>query len=224
MSQSIGSVSGIGHSSTEVTQVEVDRVEVEQVAGDRIEMNCVEVNVEDCFFRSFIQTHAKENWASGNNSADSFAEPWSELLQFWFSHWLEDLHLTLAPVYELSIRLTDNAEIQALNAQYRNKDQPTDVLAFAALEVDSPQIEEIDEPLYLGDIIISVETAQVQAEQQGHSLRQELAWLAAHALLHLLGWDHPTEDELLAMLQKQSWLLAQVEVEVPEWQVEKITD
>jgi probable rRNA maturation factor len=125
------------------------------------------------------------------------------------------LHLDLSPIqaYELSLRLTTNAEIQGLNAQYRQKDQPTDVLAFAALEVDSPRLEAIDEPLYLGDIIISVETAQVQA--QGHTLEQELAWLAAHALLHLLGWDHPTEEELLAMLQKQSWLLRQVGIIAP---------
>jgi probable rRNA maturation factor len=79
-----------------------------------------------------------------------------------------------------------------------------------------------NEPLYLGDIIISVETAQKQA--QGHSLAQELAWLAAHALLHFLGWDHPTEAELLTMLQKQSELLQQVGVTLPEYGVEKFTD
>jgi probable rRNA maturation factor len=135
--------------------------------------------------------------------------------EVWFSSWLEVLQSDLAahrsahPAYELSLRLTDDAEIQNLNAQYRQKDQPTDVLAFAALEVDSPLPEEVQAelPLYLGDIVISVETAQAQAEQQGHSLRQELVWLAAHALLHLLGWDHPDDDSLIKMLQKQAVLL-----------------
>jgi probable rRNA maturation factor len=169
----------------------------------------VEVIIQDCFFHD---AGAKENQAGNNNIASLISlETWES----WFSHWLEVLHLDLSPIqaYELSLRLTNNAEIRGLNAQYRQKDQPTDVLAFAALEVDSPRLEAIDEPLYLGDIIISVETAQVQA--QGHSLEQELAWLSAHALLHLLGWDHPTEDQLLAMLHKQSWLLQQVGVIAP---------
>ena len=169
----------------------------------------VEVIIEDCFLRP---ASAEENQAGNHTSASPIApETW----EAWFSHWLEILHLDLSPIqaYELSLRLTNNTEIQGLNAQYRQKDQPTDVLAFAALEVDSLRLEAIDEPLYLGDIIISVETAQVQA--QGHTLVQELAWLAAHALLHLLGWDHPTDEELLIMLQKQSWLLQQVGIIPP---------
>ncbi len=135
------------------------------------------------------------------------AETWQE----WFEQWLEILksELTPADAYELSLRLTDDAEIQELNAQYRNKNQPTDVLAFAALEADIPQSEEmlLNLPLYLGDIVISVETASRQAQQQGHSLQTELAWLAAHGLLHLLGWDHPNEDSLTAMLSMQASLL-----------------
>jgi probable rRNA maturation factor len=84
------------------------------------------------------------------------------------------------------------------------------VLAFAALEVNFPQLpEEFSElePLYLGDIIISVETAQRQSEQQNHSLDKELVWLAAHGFLHLLGWDHPDEESLLKMLAQQEVLL-----------------
>jgi probable rRNA maturation factor len=178
----------------------------------------VEVIIQDCFFYDA----GVEGNQAGNNNTDSPISP--ETWEFWFRHWLEGLDLELSPIqaYELSLRLTNNAEIQALNAQYRQKDQPTDVLAFAALEVNSPRLEAIAEPLYLGDIIISVETAQVQA--QGHSLEQELAWLATHALLHLLGWDHPTEDQLLAMLQKQSWLLQQVGVIAPLYSVEKFVE
>ncbi|NJR38321.1 MAG: rRNA maturation RNase YbeY [Leptolyngbyaceae cyanobacterium CSU_1_4] len=169
----------------------------------------VEVIIQDCFFSD----PGAEKLQGGNNNPNSPISP--KTWEVWLSHWLRVLNLDLSPIqaYELSLRLTNNSEIQALNAQYRQKDQPTDVLAFAALEVDSPRLGAIDEPLYLGDMIISVETAQVQA--QGHTLEQELAWLAAHALLHLLGWDHPTEEQLLAMLQKQAWLLQQVGVIPP---------
>jgi probable rRNA maturation factor len=178
----------------------------------------VEVIIQDCFFPD----PGADKSQAGNNNADSLVS--SETWESWFRHWLEVLHLDLSPIqaYELSLRLTNNAEIQELNAQYRQKDQPTDVLAFAALEVNSPRLEAIAEPLYLGDIIISVETAQVQA--RGHSLEQELAWLAAHALLHLLGWDHPTEDQLLVMLQKQSWLLQQVGLIAPIYSVEEFSE
>jgi probable rRNA maturation factor len=137
----------------------------------------------------------------------------------WFYQWLENLKPDISPAnaYELSLRLTNNTEIQSLNAQYRNKNQPTDVLAFAALEVDSPQLPpqiQLSLPLYLGDIVISVDTAHRQAQQQGHSLKTELAWLATHGLLHLLGWDHPDEESLMAMLEQQSTLLALVNLTI----------
>jgi probable rRNA maturation factor len=129
----------------------------------------------------------------------------------WFQSWLVALAPNLPPAigYELSLRLTKNDEIQALNASYRHKDQPTDVLAFAMLETDYLQIAEIrsSEPLYLGDIVISVEMADIQAQERGHSLEAELAWLAAHGLLHLLGWDHPDEESLTKMLHQQQALL-----------------
>lgn len=136
-----------------------------------------------------------------------------ETWEIWFRKWLELLKPTqegqpLHPQeqYELSLRLTDDREIQSLNQNYRHKDQPTDVLAFASLEVDYPQFDELDtEPLYLGDIVISVETADRQASP--HPLETELAWLAAHGLLHLLGWDHPDEPSLLQMLDQQQILL-----------------
>lgn len=138
------------------------------------------------------------------------AETW----ETWFYRWLENLQAELPPAsgYELSLRLTGDREIQALNAQYRAQDRPTDVLSFAALEADLPQLEET---LYLGDIVISVDTANRQAQEQGHSLRTELVWLAAHALLHLLGWDHPDEESLTRMLNQQAHLLQAVGIEAP---------
>jgi probable rRNA maturation factor len=61
--------------------------------------------------------------------------------------------------------------------------------------------------MYLGDIIISVDMADKQAPEHGYSLRKELAWLASHGLLHLLGWDHPDEASLLLMLDRQEKML-----------------
>lgn len=133
--------------------------------------------------------------------------------EYWFGQWLQKLknELPKAQEYELTLCLTDNKGIQVFNAHYRHKNQPTDVLAFASLETPFPKTEAFlfsEEPLYLGDIIISVEKAKQQAIENEHSLTQELAWLAAHGLLHLLGWDHPDEDSLLKMLAYQETLLA----------------
>jgi probable rRNA maturation factor len=133
--------------------------------------------------------------------------------QSWFHIWLNALTSKVemtAKDYEVSLLLTDDQEIQTLNCQYRHQDRPTDVLAFAALEVDIPVSAELElnsEPVYLGDIIISVPTAVNQALEQGHSTKQELLWLAAHGLLHLLGWDHPDDESLEQMLAEQERLI-----------------
>ncbi|MCA1995257.1 MAG: rRNA maturation RNase YbeY [Coleofasciculus sp. S288] len=172
----------------------------------------VEVNVQDCFFNS-LQSAAID--------AKQFPNPIAvETWESWFCRWLEILEHDLSPAgsYELSLRLTDDNEIQALNAQYRHINRPTDVLAFASLEVDSPQLPsqiQLAMPLYLGDIVISVETAHRQAQQQEHCLKIELAWLAAHGLLHLLGWDHPDEESLKNMLDQQETLLQGVNITMP---------
>ena len=131
--------------------------------------------------------------------------PWHN----WFNLWLESLQseLAVANGYELSLRLTSDRAMQTFNSQYRHQDKPTDVLAFAALETDFPIPTDSDEPLYLGDIIISLDTAARQAQAQQHSLPIELAYLASHGLLHLLGWDHPDESSLVAMLEQQANLL-----------------
>ena len=132
--------------------------------------------------------------------------------QNWFSTWATHMGVDGSPMgaYELSLRLTDDEEIQDLNRVYRHRDQPTDVLSFAALETDSalpPQLLAV-EPLYLGDIVISLDTAARQATERNHSLLQETTWLAVHGFLHLLGWDHPDDNSLAAMLAKQSELLS----------------
>ncbi|MDJ0533859.1 MAG: rRNA maturation RNase YbeY [Xenococcaceae cyanobacterium MO_207.B15] len=139
------------------------------------------------------------------NTASLNLIPWSD----WFRVWLEAMYPNIPSGnnYELTMRLTSDREIQAFNAQYRHKNQPTDVLAFAALETEVPQPANFNEPLYLGDIIISLDTATRQASDRKHSLTEELAWLATHGLLHLLGWDHPDELSLEKMLSQQAELL-----------------
>lgn len=170
----------------------------------------VELSVQDFFFESFPPEVSDLELSHHYTNNAIAAETW----ETWFHRWLEILqpNLPMTPTYELSLRLTTDAEIQALNAQYRHQDRPTDVLAFAALEVDFPQPVEMRSllPLYLGDIVISVDTAGRQAQQQGHNLQTELAHLAAHGLLHLLGWDHPDEESLTRMLDRQAVLLQSI--------------
>jgi probable rRNA maturation factor len=139
------------------------------------------------------------------------AETWNN----WFESWMVILQpeLPTAMGYEVGLRLTDDREIQSLNAQYRQQDKPTDVLSFAALEVDINALPEdylASEPLYLGDIIISIDTAKLQAKERGHSLEWEIVWLASHGFLHLLGWDHPDEESLTEMLSQQETLLQSI--------------
>lgn len=136
--------------------------------------------------------------------------------QKWFEKWLNllDIDLDEDKTYEISLLLTDDKEIQSLNAQFRHKNQPTDVLTFAALEADFPDSDLMDS-VTLGDVIISVETAQKQAQLQAHSLKIELAWLASHGFLHLLGWDHPDDNSLREMLTKQEFLLNSIALKSP---------
>jgi probable rRNA maturation factor len=165
----------------------------------------VEVCVQDCT--------ADLSPSTGSRPDPLALETWEQ----WFQAWIATLAPDLSPSssYELSLRLTGDREIHAFNRDYRHQDKPTDVLAFAALETDMPTPAELqDLPLYLGDIIISVETAQHQAQTAGHTLEVELAWLAAHGLLHLLGWDHPDEARLEEMLSQQQVLLRTVGIQL----------
>jgi probable rRNA maturation factor len=133
------------------------------------------------------------------------AIPWKN----WFETWLTELteDLPSAEAYEVSLRLTSDREIQLLNSQYRQQDKPTDVLAFAILEDPFPQEIVRDEPLYLGDIVISLDTACQQARSQQKKPILELAFLASHGLLHLLGWDHPDLESEQRMLARQENLM-----------------
>ena len=133
--------------------------------------------------------------------------------QSWLRTWLNYLSPGLSPIeaYELSLQFTSDEVIAGLNSRYRQQNCPTDVLAFAALDNASLPPEVLSGiPLNLGDLIISVDTAQRQCKTYGHSLRKELVWLVAHGLLHLLRWDHPDENHLHQMLSMQRELLLQI--------------
>jgi probable rRNA maturation factor len=94
---------------------------------------------------------------------------------------------------EVSVLVTDDAALHALNRDYRGEDAPTDVLSFAAEDQPSAGPTFVlppDAPRYLGDIAISYERVVAQAAEYGHSRERELAYLTAHGVLHLLGYDH----------------------------------
>lgn len=91
---------------------------------------------------------------------------------------------------EISVIFVDNGQIQKLNAQYRNKDIPTDVLSFPMGESGVYDINHATGAKVLGDIVISMEKAVEQADRYGHSLEREVGYLTAHSMLHLLGYDH----------------------------------
>ncbi len=111
---------------------------------------------------------------------------------------------------EVSITLTNNAYIHALNRQYRQVDRPTDVLSFALQEGVEPAVQGGSGTHILGDIIISVERAKEQAEAYGHSVHREVAFLTVHGMLHLLGYDHMEEEERLEMEQEQKYVMKQL--------------
>ncbi|AUZ39511.1 Endoribonuclease YbeY [Bacillus paralicheniformis] len=110
---------------------------------------------------------------------------------------------------EVSVTIVNNEEIQKINKEYRGKDYPTDVISFALEEDGEGEIEIIgaDMPPVLGDIIISADKAREQAEEYGHSLMRELGFLTVHGFLHLLGYDHMTEEEEKEMFTKQKDIL-----------------
>lgn len=104
---------------------------------------------------------------------------------------------------EVSITLTNDAQIHEINKNYRHVDKPTDVISFALQESVEPLITDGPAINMLGDIIISVERARIQASDYGHSLRRELVFLTVHGMLHLLGYDHQEENERHEMEEEQ---------------------
>ncbi|WLR43982.1 rRNA maturation RNase YbeY [Bacillus carboniphilus] len=110
---------------------------------------------------------------------------------------------------EVSVTFVNNESIRQINREYRDKDQETDVISFALEEHAEDEINIKGEhlPRVLGDIIVSYPKAVEQAEQYGHSLMREILFLTVHGFLHLLGYDHMTEEDEKEMFNKQKEIL-----------------
>lgn len=120
---------------------------------------------------------------------------------------------------QVNVLLTDNEGIRQFNKEYRDIDKETDVLSFPNLDFEVPGDFDIDEDaeadyfdpesgeLILGDIIISVDKVKEQAESYGHSRKREFAFLVAHSMLHLSGYDHMEPKEAQVMEKKQEAVL-----------------
>jgi probable rRNA maturation factor len=109
---------------------------------------------------------------------------------------------------EFNIIFVDDEEIQRINREYRKIDRVTDVISFALC--DDPDNEMVDE---LGDIFIDLDQAFRQADDYGHSITREVAFLAVHGYLHLCGYDHMTKEDEEVMFKKQDEILAAAKIE-----------
>ncbi len=120
---------------------------------------------------------------------------------------------------QVSIVLTDGRGIREMNREYRGIDRETDVLSFPNVDFEEEGVFDIDEDreadcfdpetgeLVLGDIMISVDRVYGQAQEYGHSVRREFAFLVAHSMLHLCGYDHMEEEERARMERRQEEIL-----------------
>lgn len=112
---------------------------------------------------------------------------------------------------EISVTFTDNENIRQLNKEHRGVDSATDVLSFPLFEAEDfyTELSELEEAIPLGDIVLSMERAEEQAKEYGHSLEREVAFLCVHSVLHLLGYDHEvSEEDEMVMFEKQEKILS----------------
>lgn len=112
---------------------------------------------------------------------------------------------------EVSCVLVDDERIHEINREYRHIDRSTDVISFAMEDNDQFYVEGM--PRTLGDIFISVDHAKKQAEEYGHSLRREMCFLFTHGILHLLGYDHMTDEQEKEMFGLQDQILGALSIE-----------
>jgi probable rRNA maturation factor len=120
---------------------------------------------------------------------------------------------------EVALTFVSNETIRELNKDYRGLDKITDVLSFAITENDADELainfneedwDEVPDSILLGDIIISVPRALEQSQDYGHSLEREIGFLFVHGFLHLIGYDHQTEEDEQMMIAKQEHILSQI--------------
>lgn len=111
---------------------------------------------------------------------------------------------------EVAVTIVANDRIKELNNMYRNMNEPTDVLSF---EIDNPYVQSDQTPLHIGDIVISREKVKEQATRYNHSYERELAFLAVHGMLHLLGYSHDDKAQEKTMFLKQERILEEFGLE-----------
>jgi probable rRNA maturation factor len=111
---------------------------------------------------------------------------------------------------ELSVQLSDDAEVRRLNREYRGKDSPTNVLSFSAADDGAP-----GRPRLLGDVVLALETLQIEAAEQSKSLGDHLSHMTVHGVLHLLGHDHETEAQATAMEALETEILNELGISDP---------
>lgn len=122
--------------------------------------------------------------------------------------------------FDIYVTMVDNAAIHEINMEQRGIDRPTDVLSFPMVDFEAPAVYDMLDTeegnvyfdpdsgeLMLGDIVLSIPRIMAQAEEYGHGRKREYAFLIAHSMLHLLGYDHMTEEEAKIMEEKQNQAL-----------------
>ena len=113
---------------------------------------------------------------------------------------------------EVDVSLVNNEQIHQINLEQRDVDMPTDVLSFPLGENGAYEKNPATGAYMLGDIVLSLERAASQAEEFGHSVRREYAFLIAHSVLHLTGYDHMEEEERMVMEQKQRDIMERLNI------------
>ena len=113
----------------------------------------------------------------------------------------------------ISITLTNPENIRKLNNEYRNIDKETDVLSFPMFEKEEiSDLKNLEHEEALGDIVISVQRVEEQAEEYGHSFERELAYMLVHGFYHLMGYDHMIEEDKVIMREKEENVLEKLEI------------
>ena len=143
------------------------------------------------------------DFASINKNYNKYEKVFNEILSFTLNY----LKLKFSPI--VSVSIIDNESIHTINKEYRNIDRPTDVISFAFIdsEKDKEKIKKSKIDYVLGDIYISYQKCEEQADNYGHSLEREICFLFLHGLLHLLGYDHMEKDDEKIMFDLQDKIL-----------------
>jgi probable rRNA maturation factor len=157
-----------------------------------------------------------ERWSGKLPDVESYAvKVFDTALDYVFANGLEHALPKDKPIV-INLSLNNNAEVQALNAEFRGKDKPTNVLSFANMD-DETFWDTLDEEaeVQLGDIIVALETLEDEAAQKHISLAHHFAHLLVHGILHLCGYDHQTDDEADEMEGIEIKILQGLQIENP---------